>query len=252
MAVGQRVADVALAAEPLEPLREQRDDVELHQRRGASLGDAWRARRAQPARLAQEGQIDVDDARGDVHRAHRVAHERHEQVRRAGALDLERLARGQRHHAQHAADLDGPVDHAAALEVLGVPLVLAERRRDAAMHEQVQAAQRLGRLAAVVAGQAQDRALVGAGAAHDLRLAAADAHGGAQRQQRAARARHVEGAVEPVGPADAARREPLDGRPRPRQSTMSTSTRRFSLTAAALTTVRRALAVRPPRPMILP
>ena len=149
-------------------------------------------------------------------------------------------------------DLDGPVDHPAALEVLRVPLVLAERGRDAAMHQQVHAAQRLGRLAALVTGEAQDRALVGAGAAHDLRLAAGDAHGRAQRQQRAARAGHVEGAVEPVGPADSPRREPLDGLPAPRQSTMSTSTRRFSLTAAALTTVRRALAVRPPRPMILP
>ena len=79
-----------------------------------------------------------------------------------------------------------------------------------------------------------------------------DAHGGAERQQRAARARHVEGAVEPVGPADSARREPARRAPAPRQSTMSTSTRRFSLTAAAFTTVRRALAVRPPRPMILP
>ena len=146
------------------------------------------------------------------------------------------------------------VDHPAALEVLGVPLVLVERRRRRAMHEQVEAAQRLGRLAAVVTGQAQDRALVGPGAAHDLRLAVADAHRGAERQQRAARARHVEGAVEPVGPADPARRQPVDARARPisHQSTMSTSTRRFSLTAAAFTTVRRALAVRPPRPMILP
>ena len=36
------------------------------------------------------------------------------------------------------------------------------------------------------------------------------------------------------------------------QSTMSTSTRRSSRTAQALTTVRSALAVRPPRPMTLP
>ena len=124
------------------------------------------------------------------------------------------------------------------------------------MHEQVEPAQRLGRLAAVVAGQPQDRALVGPGAAHDLRLAVAHADRGAESQQRAARARHVERAVEAVGPADAAGREPVGARPRGHvesaQSTMSTSTRRFSLTAAAFTTVRRALAVRPPRPMILP
>jgi hypothetical protein len=55
---------------------------------------------------------------------------------RAGA-HLERLARGQRDHAPTRPDLDGPVDDTAALEVLGVPLVLAQRRRDAAMHQQV-------------------------------------------------------------------------------------------------------------------
>ena len=78
--------------------------------------------------------------------------------------------------ARTAADLRRTVDHPAALEVLGVPLVLVERRRRRAMNEQVEPAQRLGRLAAIVPRQPQDRALVGPGAAHDLRLLVADAH----------------------------------------------------------------------------
>ena len=51
-------------------------------------------------------------------------------------------------------------------------------------------------------------------------------------------------AVEPVRAADPAGVQELSG-----QSTMSTSTRRPSRTAAAFTTVRSAFAVRPPRPM---
>ena len=193
--------------------------------------------------------------RRDVDRAHRVADERHEQVRRArrarpraprttGSATQPR-ARGRpraspsttrqpsRSSAYHSSS---PSGGAAA-----------------ARHEQLGAAQRLGRLAAVDAGQAQDRALVGAGAAHDLAPRASPTRTAAPSASSArARARDVEGAVEPVGPADAAGRRASRRAAAPRQSTMSTSTRRFSLTAAAFTTVRSALAVRPPRPMILP
>ena len=47
-------------------------------------------------------------------------------------------------------------------------------------------------------------------------------------------------------------RPPVGRRPPVGHSTMSTSTRRLSLTAAALITVRSAWAVRPPRPMTCP
>ena len=150
-----------------------------------------------------------------------------------------------------------------AAQILRPVLALAERGCRRPRDEQVGAAQRLGAGAVVDAEQAQDRPVVGAGAPHDLARGVADAHLAAEQQQRRPRPRHVKRAVEAVRTADATGVENVrsgqggaealsrDGRPTT-QSTMSTNTRHCSLTAAAFSTVRRALAVRPPRPMTLP
>ncbi len=125
----------------------------------------------------------------------------------------------------------------------------------------LRAAQRLRRDAILDALQAHDRPLLGAGAAHDRRVVPADGHGDANAEQPRAWTRHVEAAVEPVRPAHTTGLQTLGGvvgrrRARlvrlARQSTMSTSTWLPSPAAAALTTVRSACAVRPPRPITLP
>src|SRR5215217_7112 len=61
-----------------------------------------------------EAQVDVDPPPLQVHGADRVAHERDQPI-----ADLERLARGQRDHPLHDADLAVAVGDAAALEVSG-------------------------------------------------------------------------------------------------------------------------------------
>ena len=137
-------------------------------------------------------------------------------------------------------------DHAAH-ELVRPPLALAELGQLLALDGQLLPAQLLRGGAVLDAREAQDRALGGAGAAHDLGLAAGDLHGGSHRQQPRHGAGHVEAAVQPVGPS-----HPPGRHLRGRQSTMSTSTWTPSLAAAAFTTVRSAWAVRPPRPITLP
>ena len=62
----------------------------------------------------------------------------------------------------------------------------------------------------------------------------------------------VEAAVEPVGTSHGPGPQPLGAGAGGHPSTMSTNTRRRSLAAAALITVRSAPAVRPPRPITEP
>ena len=64
VAARERVGDVALALEPRERLREQREDVDLHGRLG----------------LAQEPQVDVDRAPVEIDLAYGVGDQRHEQI----------------------------------------------------------------------------------------------------------------------------------------------------------------------------
>ena len=119
--------------------------------------------------------------------------QRHEQLRRAGALDLEHLARRQRDHARARA----PTSRS--------PSTTRQPSRSSAYHssspsggavgardQQVRPAQRLGRLAASTPARRRiGRSSVPARRTIS-RLAAGDAHRRAERQQRAARARHVE------------------------------------------------------------
>jgi hypothetical protein len=146
--------------------------------------------------------------------ADRVAHQWDQQVAavRPAALDLERLAGRERDHAAHAADLRRAVRHDAALEVLGPPLALAQGRSGGAGDEQLLAPQRFGGPTVVDPRQAEDRPVLGARAAHDLGLDAGDEHRDARREQPRPRVGHVEAAVQPVWPPDAAAGEPGAGR----------------------------------------
>src|SRR3954451_5320970 len=162
-------------------------------RRPGSLGQGRRGG------VAEERDVDVDDLRRDVDVPDGVAHERHEErLVRARAGHLERLARRKRDEPSDVAELAVAVDHAAALEVPRPPLVLLERRRGLALNEQLDAPQVAGRLAAVDAVEAQDRAFVGPRAADDLGLAAAGPHDDAEPQEAPARLEDVERALEPV------------------------------------------------------
>ena len=131
-------------------------------------------------------------------------------------------------------------------EVVRPELALLQRGRLGDGHAQLGAAQRLGVLAGGAALEPEDRPRVGARAADDLDPAAVD-------HQRACGPRAARG---PRVPRETSRRARAAGRRSrrggARYSTMSTRTRRLSLTAAALTTVRSACAVRPPRPMTCP
>ena len=100
--------------------------------------------------------------------AHRVGDQRHEQARRRRAL-APRAARttGRAASASTTPTSTVAVDDAQPFEVLGVPLVLLQRRRVGARNQRSLAAQRLGGLAGVDAGQAQDRPRVGSRPAHD-------------------------------------------------------------------------------------
>src|SRR3954471_10698711 len=107
-------------------------------------------------RLPQERQVDVDDARLDVDRADRVVHERDEQRLGPGPRDLEQVARRVGEQALGDADLARSVAHGAPDQVLGPGLVLLQGRRGPARDEQRLPAQRLERVAAVDALQADD------------------------------------------------------------------------------------------------
>src|SRR3954454_4645906 len=83
--------------------------------------------------FTEEAKVDVDPAALDVDRADAVAHQRHEQLRAVGPVDLEHLDARQRAHAPHEADGDRAVDDGAAFEVARPELALLQhvvRARD--------------------------------------------------------------------------------------------------------------------------
>src|SRR3954454_19735281 len=166
-----------------------------------SAGLARRRRRG----LAKERHVDVDHLRHHVDTPDGVAHERDEEgLVLVVAGHLERLARWQRHEPRDVPELARAVDDAAALEVLGPPLILLERRRGRTRDEQRGPAQRARGVAVGHAVEAHDRALVGPGAADDLGFAVAGADDHADLQERRTRVEDVEGAGETVRAAAAA------------------------------------------------
>src|SRR3954452_18385398 len=190
VAVLRRVAHVALGAEPLEPLREQGEDVELHGRSAPVL--------------AQEREVDVDDGGLHVDGAHGIGDERHQEVRGPfAARHLQQLTRRVGQQPLDGADRAVAVHDAAGLEVRGVALVLAPRRGVGAADAQLGAAQGVDGLAGRDDVQAHDRARVGAGQAHDLPLGAVDRHRAAEREDTRARLLDVKRAVQSMGAADA-------------------------------------------------
>ena len=183
-------------------------------------------------------------------------------------LHLERLAGGQLDQPADRSEQALAVDHLAALELVRPPLALGERRRRRCAHGQRRPAQRLGRRrgprppagARSGAASVPARRTIAASRPATVTLVPS-----VSRRGRAAG--HVEAAVQAVRTPDATRlqlgrsprRHVASGSASPRcraraarQSTMSTSTWQPSPVAAALTTVRSAWAVRPPRPITLP
>src|SRR5207244_6142080 len=159
------------------------------------------------------------------------------------------------------ADPAPAVRYHARLEFPRPPFARSERRRLLARDRERKAAQRFGGIPVVDALQAHDRARVGPGAAHDRGGGARDAHERPHQQQARLRPGHIEAPVQAMRPADATRLELSvrlfhcncwRGVAAPAHSTMSTSTCEPSPVAAALTTARKAWAVRPPRPITLP
>ena len=92
------------------------------------------------------------------------------------------------------------------------------------------------------------------GQAHDGEVGVPEPDLGPHVQQRGDGFGNVEAAVEAVRASDDTGTQPVLGLAHValQSSTMSTNTRRCSLTAAVLSTVRNAIAVRPPRPITLP
>ena len=236
--------DVALGAEPLEPLREQRDDVELHVSPPPSAPT--------PARFAQERDVDVDDLRLHVDAPDRVADQRDEQARRRPRRHLEHLARRQRDQPRDArrararrrrrGSPRGPRPTTRPPPARGARRAARAARGRAAPRPPRGCRRRPG------AGSAARRCRRGGRS----RVASPARTTAPSASSAGARLVHVEGAVEPVRAADAAAGEPvLRG-----AGHVSRRCRRARggspCTAAALTTVRSALAVRPPRPMTLP
>jgi hypothetical protein len=121
--------------------------------------------------------------------------------------DDQRLARRQGDHPLHDPDLGLAVDHATALEIARPELALLERRRLVDRHSQLATTQRLGLVARAAALDAQDRLLGRARAARQRDAAAAQQQLLAVGEQRRVGAYDVEGAVEPVRPADVAGQE---------------------------------------------
>ncbi len=145
---------MALVGEPLEPLREEGEDVDVHERctRVAGLVRA--------PRQAEEVEADLDAPLGGRHPADGVFDHRHEQrLATLGRADLERLAGGQLDQAHDGPEAVLAVEHLAALEFMRPPFALGELWRIARLDGQLAAAQGLDRRAAVDALQAQDRPL---------------------------------------------------------------------------------------------
>ena len=162
--------DVALVAEPVEPLGEQRDDVDLHP--SAASGPVTRPARSR-ARCRRGRRGRRRSAARRRRRADRVADQRHEQRRRRPA------ARPRAPRTTAAAAAARPGRRARRRRRRGSPRGPRPTTRPRssggatdARHEQLGAAQRLDRLARVDAVEAHDRPLVGAGAADDLGVAA--------------------------------------------------------------------------------
>ena len=219
-------------AEPVEPLREEREDVDLHQL------------------ASEEGEVDVDPAR----RRRRPSGRRRAPAARAARRRRRARPRAPRTTAARSIRRTTPtsrvaVDDGAALE-LAPPSTRPPRAAARLARDTQQLAPRSASAAsrAAMPCEPQDRPLGGAGAAHDRvarrpstqQLVAAGEQRAARRASRG-RSRRARAVGRPGRPAS-----------RRAQSTMSTRTRRLSLTAAALTTVRSAWAVRPPRPMTWP
>ena len=192
--------------------------------------------------LTEEAQVDVDPARRRRRPSGRVAHQRHEQLarRRRGRPRAPRTT-GSAHHAAHDADRDVAVDARAQPSRSSAPRTRPRSSGGASRAAtcSVRAAQRLDASSRDVdALQAQDRPLGRCRRGGRSRARAPSTHDRAAAGSSARAARgHVEGAVEPVR---AGRRGRRRASRTSTQSTMSTRTRRLSLTAAALTTVRRA------------
>ena len=216
----ERVGDVALPPEPVEPPGEQREDVNLHARTSCP-------RRSGAPSTSSERTASRTSGISSV-------------------ADLDRLARGQSDHPRDDADLALAVDHPAPDQLVRPELALLQGGGLGDGHAQLGAAQRLGVLARGAALEPEDRARRrcprGGRSRPGCRRSPARCGPRAARDPRAPRrtSRPARGA---------GRRSPPGGA---RYSTMSTRTRRLSLTAAALTTVRSACAVRPPRPMTCP
>ena len=184
-----------------------------------------------------------------VDRPDRVADHRHEQLAAAvRAHDLERLARRQRDHAPHLAD------QAARRRTPRSPRARAPSTRRAPARARARPGPRAGRRAAPRRPRGRRARRAGGSGGRRCRRGARSAPAARRRgSRRTTASSRATGRVtwkEPSSPC---------GRPtRPASiagrchSTMSTSTRRLSLTAAAFTTVRSAWAVRPPRPMTWP
>src|SRR5829696_3298719 len=225
--LADHVANVPLLIEPVEPAREEREDVDAQ---GSGLVVVE----------VEEGEVDVDLAAVEVDVPHRIADER----------DQYRLVPHFQHVAgravQHGAHL-AQTHHPAADEVVVVPLVGAELLAPA-RHLHTLAAQPLRRVAVLHTVDADERPRIGAGAPGDRRSRLPDKDLGPLRQ-RVRCLLDVERAVQAVRAAYA------PGVERPlgvRQSTTSTRTRRPCPVAHARITVRNAFTVRPWRPMILP
>ncbi len=186
-------------------------------------------------------------------------------IRSVGAalrrLHLERLAGGQLDHPHDRPIFRLAVADLAALEFVGPPFALLQRRGRTLLERQLETSSRSAPLRSSMPSQAQDRSASVPARRTISRVSPPTADRLSERQEPRLAARHIEAAVETVRSSHPARGQSRGG-PRVRgvglalrcgaQSTMSTSTWLSSPAAAALTTVRSAWAVRPPRPITRP
>ena len=234
---------MALGGEPREPVREQREDVDVHQlssppprSSGSPMKSPATSMRPRATSTARTASLTIGTSSGSPPAWGRTS---------SASQEGSSISRATVPSCALA------VEHLAALEFVRPPLALLERGRRLGGHRQLHPTQRLGRLASIDSLEAHDRARVGARPARDRGGAPADRDGAPEREQPCARAGHVEAAVEAVGTPHPPRRD-RRGSARLRQSTMSRSTWHPSPAAAALTTVRSACAVRPLRPITRP
>src|SRR5688500_3166019 len=154
-------------------------------------------KRVTTSSCTQELPVHGDRAPLDVDPQDRVAHHRDQ----LAGVELERLARRQRDEPHDRPEHALAGDRAAADQVLGPVLVLAERWRFRALDDALAAAQR-DRVGAVVGHvEPEDRLLVAALPGDDHRLVVADADRRPDAQQLRGGLGHVEVAVEAMGTA---------------------------------------------------